>query len=85
MALPQPRAFAFCLPVILGWLPLAGQSSSYHLELDEGKTWGTSNSPPDAWEMKPLLGYLICTSAFADTEEAAAACCGARHASKIDT
>jgi len=28
------RAVVFCFPVILGWLPLAARSSSYHLEFD---------------------------------------------------
>jgi len=31
------RAVVFCFPVILGWLPLAAQSSSYHLEFDDRK------------------------------------------------
>lgn len=30
----RARVVVFCLPVILGWLPLAAQSSSYHLEFD---------------------------------------------------
>jgi hypothetical protein len=31
------RAVVFCFPVILGWLPLAAQSSSYHLEFADHK------------------------------------------------
>jgi hypothetical protein len=31
------RAVVFCFPVILGWLPLVAQSSSYHLEFDDDK------------------------------------------------
>jgi hypothetical protein len=31
----RARAILFCLRVILGWLPLAAQSSSYHLEFDD--------------------------------------------------
>jgi hypothetical protein len=31
------RAAVFCFPVILGWLPLVAQSSSYHLEFDDFK------------------------------------------------
>ena len=29
------RAVVFCFPIITGWLPLAAQSSSYHLEFDD--------------------------------------------------
>jgi hypothetical protein len=31
----RARAIVFCFPVILGWFPLAAQSSSYHLEFDD--------------------------------------------------
>jgi len=31
----RARAVLFCFPFIVGWLPLAAQSSSYHLELDD--------------------------------------------------
>jgi hypothetical protein len=37
MSMLRARAVLFCLPFILGWLPLAAQSSSYHLELDDPK------------------------------------------------
>jgi hypothetical protein len=29
------RAVVFCFPVILGWLPVAAQSASYHLEFED--------------------------------------------------
>jgi hypothetical protein len=31
----RERAVVFCFPVILGWLPVAAQSSSYHLEFED--------------------------------------------------
>ncbi len=38
MASLGARAVVFCFPIVLGWLPLAAQSSSYHLEFDDPKS-----------------------------------------------